>query len=41
MTPGDRDLGLDRPITRRDFLNGVAMGVGGAALTPAWLQALG
>jgi spermidine dehydrogenase len=28
-----RDLGLDRPITRRDFLNGVALAVG-AALTP-------
>jgi len=27
----DRKLGMDRPITRRDFLNGVAIGVGGAA----------
>jgi spermidine dehydrogenase len=26
----DRDLGMDRSITRRDFLNGVAIGVGGA-----------
>jgi spermidine dehydrogenase len=26
----DRDLGMDRPITRRDFLNGVAIGVGAA-----------
>jgi spermidine dehydrogenase len=26
----DRDLGMDRTITRRDFLNGVAIGVGGA-----------
>ncbi|MFN8062820.1 MAG: FAD-dependent oxidoreductase [Vicinamibacterales bacterium] len=25
----DRELGMDRPITRRDFLNGVAVGVGG------------
>ena len=25
----DRDLGMDRNITRRDFLNGVAVGVGG------------
>jgi len=24
----DRDLGMDRPITRRDFLNGVAVGAG-------------
>lgn len=27
----DKKLGMDRPITRRDFLNGVAVGVGGAA----------
>ena len=27
----DRELGMDRPITRRDFLNGVALGVAGAA----------
>src|SRR3954462_720352 len=26
----DRVLGMDRAITRRDFLNGVAVGVGGA-----------
>ena len=26
---GDRDLGMARPITRRDFLNGIAIGVGG------------
>src|SRR6266851_432441 len=25
----DKDLGMDREITRRDFLNGVAIGVGG------------
>jgi spermidine dehydrogenase len=31
----DRELGMDRAITRRDFLNGVAMGVGGLAM-PAW-----
>ena len=24
----DRELGMDRPITRRDFLNGVAIGIG-------------
>jgi spermidine dehydrogenase len=28
----DRELGMDRPITRRDFLNGVAVGIGGAFL---------
>jgi spermidine dehydrogenase len=27
----DRELGMDRPITRRDFLNGVAAGAGGVA----------
>src|SRR5215208_6840689 len=29
----DRELGMDRAITRRDFLNGVAAGVGGALST--------
>ena len=28
----DRELGMDRPITRRDFLDGVAVAVGGASL---------
>ncbi len=23
MKPGDRDLGMDRPISRRDFLHGL------------------
>ena len=31
----DRRLGMDRRITRRDFLNGVALTVGGSAL-PGW-----
>jgi spermidine dehydrogenase len=30
---GDRELGMDQPITRRDFLNGVAAGIGGAVLS--------
>src|SRR3974377_229799 len=31
--PGrDRELGMNRRITRRDFLNGVSVGVGGAML---------
>ena len=30
----DRELGLGRNITRRDFLNGVSLGVGGALLAP-------
>src|SRR5262245_52725904 len=41
----DRELGMDRPITRRDFLNGIALGIGGAvvgsALTPFSLDAQG
>ena len=37
--PSDADLGMDRPITRRDFLNGVALGLGGAALLPDALWA--
>ena len=32
----DRELGMNRAISRRDFLNGVAIGVGGA-LASAWL----
>ncbi len=30
MSDHDRQLGMGSPITRRDFLNGVAVGVGGA-----------
>jgi spermidine dehydrogenase len=30
-----RELGMDRPIARRDFLNGIAIGIGGAALGAA------
>jgi spermidine dehydrogenase len=35
----DRDLGMHRDITRRDFLNGVALGVGGSMVAPSLLQA--
>lgn len=31
----DKDLGMDREITRRDFLNGVAIGVGGSLVGSA------
>jgi spermidine dehydrogenase len=34
--PDDRRLGMDRAITRRDFLNGVAIGLG-SAMAGAWL----
>jgi spermidine dehydrogenase len=30
----DRRLGMDQPITRRDFLNGIALGAGAAASAP-------
>ncbi len=30
MTESDRQLGMGSPITRRDFLNGIAVGAGGA-----------
>ena len=34
MRKADRELGMDRPITRRDFINGVSVAVG-ASLVPA------
>jgi spermidine dehydrogenase len=36
MTTEDRRLGMDRPIARRDFLNGAAIGVTGAAAAAAF-----
>ncbi len=35
----DRELGMGRAITRRDFLNGIAVGAG-SALASAWLPGL-
>ena len=37
--PGDRELGMGRPITRRDFVNGVAA-AGAGTLASAWLPGL-
>jgi spermidine dehydrogenase len=39
----DRKLGMNRKITRRDFLDGVAVAVGGSILTSSapWLHGLG
>ena len=34
-----RDLGMDRPIARRDFLNGVAIGITGASAALGGMQA--
>ncbi|HTR37649.1 MAG TPA: NAD(P)/FAD-dependent oxidoreductase [Bryobacteraceae bacterium] len=39
LSADDRDLGMDREITRRDFVNGVSLGVAGAALLPQWAAA--
>ena len=36
----DRDLGMYRPISRRDFLNGVALGIGGAIASEPLLAAM-
>src|SRR5438445_13875710 len=36
----DKELGMDRSITRRDFLNGVAATAGAAMLPPHLLAAL-
>ena len=36
----DRDLGMNRPITRRDFVNGVAVSVGGALIPASALDAM-
>jgi spermidine dehydrogenase len=41
MNSLDRSLGMDRDITRRDFLNGVAVGVISALVMPEWLEAAG
>jgi spermidine dehydrogenase len=36
----DRDLGMGCPISRRDFLNGVAVGIGGALVSDPLLGAI-
>ena len=35
----DRELGMHRDITRRDFVNGVGVAIGGALMSPRWLPA--
>jgi spermidine dehydrogenase len=37
---GDRELGMHSPITRRDFLNGVSLALGGSVLAPELVRAL-
>ena len=41
MTNRDRDLGMDRAITRRDFLNGVSVAIGSTLAVASNLDALG
>src|SRR4029079_3528338 len=41
MAGNDRALGMDRPITRRDFLNGAAVALTGTLVAPPWLSAFG
>ena len=41
MDATDRSLGMDRQITRRDFINGVAVPVGGALVLPRSAAAFG
>jgi spermidine dehydrogenase len=38
MNPSDRELGMDRTITRRDFINGVSVAAG-ALVAPSWARA--
>ena len=35
MSKTDRELGMDREITRRDFLNGTSVAIGGASAVGA------
>ncbi|MBM4219432.1 MAG: NAD(P)/FAD-dependent oxidoreductase [Gammaproteobacteria bacterium] len=41
MNKDDRKLGMDRNITRRDFLNGASVAVTGSLLSTPWVAALG
>ncbi|MEE9231580.1 MAG: NAD(P)-binding protein [Acidobacteriota bacterium] len=37
----NRELGMHRPITRRDFLNGISLAVTDSLLSPGWLAVSG
>src|SRR5262245_56216012 len=39
MTKSDLDLGMNRSISRRDFINGVSVVVGGTMVMPAAIAA--
>jgi hypothetical protein len=36
MTGNDRTLGMNRTISRRDFVNGVSAAAAGVLLLPTW-----
>ncbi len=40
MNANERALGMDRPISRRDFVNGVSAAAAGALLLPKWALAM-
>jgi spermidine dehydrogenase len=40
MSQNDRALGMDREITRRDFINGVSVAAAGALFLPRWADAM-
>jgi spermidine dehydrogenase len=39
MNPNDHNLGMDRKITRRDFVNGIAVASAAAIALPRWMEA--
>src|ERR1700741_1275757 len=39
MSANDHNLGMDRKITRRDFVNGIAVASAGAIALPRWMEA--
>src|SRR5580765_6560711 len=41
MHTRDRDLGMTRGISRRDFLNGIGVALTGSLVAPSWLDASG
>jgi len=41
MRSDDRELGMQRGISRRDFLNGVGVALSGSLVAPSWLEAWG
>jgi spermidine dehydrogenase len=41
MDANDRSLGMQRKISRRDFVNGVSVATTGALLLPKWALAMG